>query len=449
MLRTVEAIFMVVITFGAMLVVANYVYIPPPRITSSIGQQEYAQDLLQRIDENKALTNAVFSESNESWSSITKTLVDILPPNVVFNITAYKISEDVPGTLRYVTVKTGSNFNGAFPSGSVSVSYTMTSPEATVTQTPEKIGYKDAGGTQMYTTLYILKCSDANGWWVTGFTGESLAQETYNEMSTYFDTTVVVNDTDQFERLLGGSPLTGSPSESVQNAVILNMLGEAVPIPYDHVVPVDKSAQFPYYVGQRTALYNWTWVSVVGYPFYYVSNKNAISGQNTWGIYGMTVLGQSGVNAFLQGVNWQGPGGSPYSGAYINNGASRTSSIGVVSFTQLLKEVENYYGIYPGHSQTSTRAFSKSGIELYNFHLKTNFFNPVGDFYAGAVWAHTGTDGKTWGSLMPIGLARTPDLRVAVLGILAVYRPSIYRSDFSVSGTTRIVTLQIGQLGAS
>jgi hypothetical protein len=449
MLRTVEAIFMVVITFGAMLAVTNYVYLPPPRITSSIGQQEYAQDLLQRIDENKALTNAVFSESGEGWSSIVKTLVDILPPNVVFNITAYKISEDVPGTLRYVSARTGSNFKGAFPSGSVSISYTMTSPEATVTQTPEKIGYKDAGGTQMYTTLYILKCSDANGWWVTGFTGETLAQETYNEMSAYFDTTVVVNNTDQFERLLNGFPLTGSPSESVRNAIILNMLGEAVPIPSSWVTPVGKRYQFPYYLGQRAALYNWTWVSVVGYPFYYVSNKNTISGQNNWGIYGMTMLSERGVNAFLQGVNWQGAGVPPYTGNYVNNTASRTSSIGVVSFTNLLKENMNYYGIYPGHTQTSTRAFSKSGIELYNFHLKTNFFNPVGGFYAGAVWAHTGTDGKTHGSLMAIGLARTPDLRVAILGILAVYRPSIYRSDFSVSGTTRIVTLQIGQLGGS
>jgi hypothetical protein len=205
MLRTVEALFMVVITFGAMLVVTNYVYIPPPRITSSIGQQEYAQDLLQRIDENKALTNAVFSESNEGWSSITKTLVDILPPNVVFNITAYKISEDVLGTLRYVPVKTRSNFEGVFPSGSVSVSYVMTSPEVTVTQTPEKIGYKTAGGQQMFITLYILKCTDANGWWITGFTGESLAWDAYKQMSPYFDTTVMVNSTADFERLLNGN----------------------------------------------------------------------------------------------------------------------------------------------------------------------------------------------------------------------------------------------------
>jgi hypothetical protein len=437
MLRTVEALFMIVITFGAMLVVTNYVYIPPPRITSSIGQQEYAQDLLQRIDENKALTNAVFSESNEGWSSITKTLVDILPPNVVFNITAYRISEDVPGTLRYVPMKTGSNFEGTFPSGSVSVSYVMTSPEATVTQTPEKIGYKATGGKQMYTTLYILNCVDANGWWITGYTGESLALDAYKQMSPYFETTVLVNSTADFERLLNGNPLTGSPDEKVEGAVIINTFGECVPIPASKVA---SSASFPHYVGQRVALYNWTWASIVGYPFYYVSNIDQIPTDNTWGIYGMSVIGASGLNAFVQGINSQ---------AYSDVNTWRTSEIGVVDYTTLLKDCQNYYGIYPGHSQTSTRALPGSWLTANNFVLRVNIFNPVGGYYAGAIWAHKGGDGKTHGSFMPLGLARTPDLKVAIIGVLAAYRPSIYRSDFSVTGTTRIVTLQLGQLGAS
>jgi hypothetical protein len=191
------------------------------------------------------------------------------------------------------------------------------------------------------------------------------------------------------------------------------------------------------------ALYNWTWVSIVGYPFYYVSNINEIPTDNKWGIYGMSMTGQSGINAFLQGVNGQ---------TYFDDPTGMTSSIGVVSFTQLLDENMNYYGIYPGHYQTSTRALKGHGthsLESSNFVLKSNIFNRVGDYYAGATWAHIGNDGLTHGSLLALGLARTPDLKVAILGVLAIYRPSIYRSDFSVSGTTRIVTLQIGQLGAS
>jgi hypothetical protein len=448
MLRTVEALFMVVITFGAMLVVTNYVYIPPPRITSSIGQQEYAQDLLQRIDENKALTNAVFSESNEGWSSITKTLVDILPPNVVFNITAYKISE-VSGTLRYISVKNGSNFNGVFPSGSVSVSYVMTSPEATVTQTPEKIGYKAAGGKQMYTTLYILNCADANGWWITGYTGESLALDAYKQMSPYFETTVLVNSTADFERLLNGTSLTGSPDENVEGAIIINTFGECVPIPESKV---STYMEFTNYLGKRTALYNWTWVSIVGYPFYYVSNTAKISGDNSWGIYGMSVVAERGLYGFLDGLE-----GRDYTGGVgPSPGSLETNGGGVVYYTDILKEDQNYYGIYPGHQQTATRPLPKSYLNSFNMVLPkdknlveyTNIFLPNDDYYAGATWTHK-SGGVTKGSFLALGLARTPDLKVAIIGILAVYRPSIYRSDFSVTGTTRIVTLQLGQLGAS
>jgi hypothetical protein len=56
--------------------------------------------------------------------------------------------------------------------------------------------------------------------------------------------------------------------------------------------------------------------------------------------------------------------------------------------------------------------------------------------------------GTTRGSFMSLGLARTPNLKVAMLGILAQYKPSIYRADFTVKGTTRVIVLQLGQIGA-
>jgi len=437
MLRTLEALFVVLITFSVVFALTNYVYLEPPRNISSIGQQEYAQDLLKRVDENKTLTNAVFDESGESWSGVVKTLIDIVPPNVIFNITSYKISEDIPGTLKYVPINTGGNFKGVFPSGSVSVSYTVTSPEVTVTQTPEKIGYIKAGGEQMFTTLYILKCTDANGWWTTGYTSETLALDIYHQMSPYFETTVMVNSTTDFERLLNGNKITGSPSENVTDAIIINTFGECVPIPASKV---SSPESFPNYLGRRVALYNWTWVSIVGYPFYYVSNTEEITGQNDWGIYGMTMIDARGLNGFIRGINNQ---------AYTNDNTWRTSDIGVVSYATFLEDCQDYYGIYPGHSQTSTRALPGSWLTSNNFRLRLNIFDPVGNYYAGAAWAHEGTDGLTHGTLFALGLARTPDIKVAILGILAMYHPTIYRSDFSVSGTTRIVTLQIGQQGAS
>ena len=46
-----------------------------------------------------------------------------------------------------------------------------------------------------------------------------------------------------------------------------------------------------------------------------------------------------------------------------------------------------------------------------------------------------------------IGLTRIPDIRVAALALLMYYRPTVYRSEFGASGTSRLVTLQLGQQG--
>ena len=76
--------------------------------------------------------------------------------------------------------------------------------------------------------------------------------------------------------------------------------------------------------------YNWTWVSIVGWPFYYASNTALFSSsQNTWGIYGMNMMGKNsadgaaGLNSFLEGIDNQ-----PY--VY---GDSTTSSPGIVSLS--------------------------------------------------------------------------------------------------------------------
>ena len=91
---------------------------------------------------------------------------------------------------------------------------------------PRKKSVKTSGGGGI--TLYILNCSDANGWWITGYTSQSLAQNLYNLLSPYFAHTVMVQNTAQLGQILNGTSLHG---EDVQNAVVINTCGEAVPIP--------------------------------------------------------------------------------------------------------------------------------------------------------------------------------------------------------------------------
>jgi hypothetical protein len=58
--------------------------------------------------------------------------------------------------------------------------YAVASSNVTFNVTPQKIGEGGNGG-----TLYILNCSDANGWWITGYTAQNLAQDLYSLLSPY------------------------------------------------------------------------------------------------------------------------------------------------------------------------------------------------------------------------------------------------------------------------
>ena len=79
---------------------------------------------------------------------------------------------------------------------------------------------------------------------------------------------------------------------------------------------------------------------------------------------------------------------------------------------------------------------------------------------AGAIYDHIPTVGevgydpllvkqKIQGSLIQIGLARTPDVRVMQILLLARYKPLIQRTQFDAQGTTRLITLQVGQVGTN
>jgi len=318
----------------------------------------------------------------------------------------------------------------------------VTSPNVTFSITPEKIGEKLGKNI----TLYILNCNDANGWWITGYTGQTLATDLYNLLSPYFKTTVLVNSTYQLGVLLNGTALKG---ETLRDAVLINTFGEAVPIPAGYYtssgVGYDSSsrsyARYAYTLGQRVKQYNWTWVSIVGYPLYYVTNTVFFAGtQNGWGIYGMRMIGRdggegpSGLNAFLRGLDSQ---------SYSYNSGGITGSPGVVQFNQDASYYSNYYGVYPSPYQTSTRALPTSILSTYHL-TSTEIFYRVNNWIAAATYRHTGG-----GALTAIGLTRIPDIRVTVLGLLIYYRPTIYRSEFGASGTSRLVTLQLSQQGGT
>ena len=270
----------------------------------------------------------------------------------------------------------------------------------------------------------------------------ALAQDLYALLSPYFVNTVMVQNTAQLAQILSGNPLQG---ENLRNAVVINTYGEAVPIPTAYCqAPYsnDAYAYYSYFLGQKVNSYNWTWSSIVGYPFYYVSNTASFSSsQNSWGIYGMQMTGQGGVRAFLEGLDNQ---------AYVNNATGVTSDVGVVTFTSQAINFCNYYGLYPSSYQTSTRALSNSILQSYNLTIAFNVFNPAGNYNPGAVYNHiaAGSTDVT-GSLLAIGLTRTPDVRVTALGLLSYYQPRLYPSEYTANGTSRLVVLQLGLAGGA
>lgn len=435
MIRTIEVIFVIMILAGAFLTVSYFTVLPAPRDVSPINLRMLSFTTLQTLDSNYDLSRAAFETDNATvWGALQVALSASLPPDVVYNLTVYDVSDQQGPVYNYVN----SISNAASQSATSDVAtYAVASSNVTFNFTPEKIGQGNGG------TLYILNCSDANGWWITGYTAQSLAQDLYNLLSPYFVNTIMVQNTAQLGQILNGQPLQG---ENIRNAVIINTYGEAVPIPaaYYNTLPYsqDSYAGYSYYLGQRVNMYNWTWASIVGYPFYYVSNTVSFSsGQNTWGIYGMQMTGPGGSRGFLEGINNQ---------SYVTNANAITDSASrQVTFTQNVANLFNYYGIYPSTYQTSTRALSNSTLSGYNLKVGLNVFNPSGDYLAGAIYNHyaTGSSNIT-GSLLALGLTRTPDVRVTGLSLLSYYQPRLYASEYTVQGTSRVVILQLGLVGS-
>ncbi len=451
MMRTIEVLIVIIIITGAFIISSFFAVLPWPRQVSPVNLRRLSLSTLQTLDSNYDLSEASFDVENATmWTGLHVALSASLPPSVLYNLTVYKVNNDrQKGTTIYSTLKSLSNSQDLGLTSDVS-SYLVASSNVTFDVTPEKIGENSGEGL----TLYILNCSDANGWWITGYTAQSLANDLQKLLSPYFVKTIMVQNTTQLRQLLDGQKLTTLPEENVQNAVIINTFGESVPMPQEYYQGrsranqgYDSSASYPYVrycytLGAITRQYNWTWASIVGYPFYYVTNTGVFSSeQNGWGVYGMKMTSQGGVRAFLQGLDNQ---------LYVYDSSGVISDVGVVTLTSETVNYCNYYGIYPSAYQTSTRALSSSILSSYHLAIGYNVFNAVGNYFPGAVYNHAGASSNdTAGSLLALGLTRTPDIRLTEISLLSYYKPRLYASDYSSLDTSRLVVLQLGLVGGA
>jgi len=430
MMRTVEVLIVIMIMTGAFLTASFFAVLPSPRQVSPLNLSRLSLTTLETLDAADDLGTIAFDTTNDTaWNQLQVALSACLPSNIVYNLTAYDISSG-NGQQLYSASRSVSNVQ-SLGIGSDAASYMVASSNVTFSVTPQKIA----------ATLYILNCSDSNGWWITGYTPSSLAQTLVNLLTPYFQPSsiVLVQNTTQLGKLLNGTALG---NETMQNAIVINTCGEAVPIPqsYANQYSGDSYAQYCYQLGKRVSQYNWTWASIVGYPLYYVTNTIQFAGvQNTWGIYGMEATGSGGLNAFLEGIDQQ---------PYLYNGNWITGSPGVVTLTPSALANCSYYGIFPSPAQTSTRAVPASITTQYNLTVPSVIFNPVSGYLAGVVFNHVFKGNTTvTGSLFTLGLTRVPDIRLAALGILSLYNPVLYKQQYTATGTSKLVVLQLGLAG--
>lgn len=461
-MRTVEVLFVIIILLSAFFITTYFAVLPSPSQAFGTNLRELSQSTLETLDAQGTLSETIFKDTSDSaWGDLQRAISASLPPNVVYNLSIYDLSANSQGVVTYQLANSISDTN--FGADSDAASLILTSPNVTFTEDPQKIGES----TDQNITLYILNCNDANGWWITGYTGQSLAADIYDLLSPYFTTTVLINTTEDLELLLENST---SLEGTIQNAVVVNTFGEAVPIPYNYTqngpqwdegyyvidASHDTYSKYCYTLGLKTQQYNWTWVSIVGYPLFYVSNTETFTGPNDhngYGIHGMIQVGPAGLNAFLRGLD-----GQPYDEwewkyhngkwQWIYGDGWITSEIGVVQFTDNALDLSNYYGIYPSPYQTASRALPQSIEAHYYLERLAPIFELKSGHSAAATYRHAGgtTEG---GALTAIGLTRIPDIRVAALALLMYYLPTVYRSEFGASGTSRLVTLQLGQQGGT
>jgi hypothetical protein len=153
----------------------------------------------------------------------------------------------------------------------------------------------------------------------------------------------------------------------------------------------------------------------------------------------MKMVNATGLNAFLQGLNGES---YVYNNNWITGDPDSDSRLASVHLSTQALYYCNYYGIYPSPYHTATRALPSSILGRYNLAVATYILEQVGSWIPGAVYRQAVS-----GSFLALGLTRTPDIRLTALGLLSYYKPRLYRSEYTATGTSRLVVLQLGQVG--
>ena len=153
---------------------------------------------------------------------------------------------------------------------------------------------------------------------------------------------------------------------------------------------------------------------------------------------GIKKVGPAGLNAFLQGLDNKT---YTYNTSWLTKDITEEYNV-LVHFTADAYYRSNYYGIYPSPYQSASRALPEWLENSYHLTIEADVFEPVNGYHAAATFKH-----NSGGALVAIGLTRTPDIRIAALALLMYYRPVIYKETFTAPGKSRLVILQLGEMG--
>jgi hypothetical protein len=198
MMRTIEVIIAIAILIGGVAGLTAYLSVPPPQTISSAQLTQLGYSLLQRMTASGVLQQAAFNPNNPIFvGQLESAFLASLPSNVVYNLTVYNVlqrSINGANSTSYVPVWNISNFSGRSPRFTVTISYVISPLNLSYNIKPHPYP----------ATLFILNTSDAEGWWITGYTGSSLALALKQIFTVrqYFAQVVTINNTAQMNQLL-------------------------------------------------------------------------------------------------------------------------------------------------------------------------------------------------------------------------------------------------------
>ncbi len=158
------------------------------------------------------------------------------------------------------------------------------------------------------TYVFVVQCRDAPSWWVGDI---NLVVEGFDDVmkqaGTMFNL-IYVNTTQQLYDFMNNNPVTADDGSILRPkfeyrlnySVFMNGHGEAIPIPSQFVSGTSpRWRDYFDFIRDQIKKYCWIWISITGYPFYYVSNHAYDSSWNTWNVPGLYNIGPPGVNEFL------------------------------------------------------------------------------------------------------------------------------------------------------